>query len=57
MYFSAKVFSLVALFESISTLAATSLYNSIYNATLNLYHGFCFLMGSGILGLCLIIAL
>ena len=55
--FSAKVFSLVALIESISTLAATSLFNTVYNATLNLYHGFCFLMGAALVLICIFIAM
>ena len=55
-FFSAKLFSLVALFESLSTLAATSLYNNVYNATLNLYHGFCFLMGAALVLICIFIS-
>lgn len=50
------MFSVMAAFESIASLIATSLFNNVYNATLNFFHGFCFLMAAGILGCGVIIA-
>ncbi|WAR18216.1 PCFT-like protein [Mya arenaria] len=50
-----KLFSLMALFESIASMVATSLFNPVYNATLDFFHGFCFLMAAGIM--CIGIAL
>lgn len=52
----AKLFSLIGMFESIASLAATSLFNTVYNATLNFYHGFCFLMAAAFIGACIFIA-
>ena len=56
VFITGKVFTLVAVVESISTLAATSLYNTVYRATLDLYDGFCFLMGAGLIGLCIFVS-
>jgi len=49
MYVSGKMFSLIGLFEAIAQLVATSVFNPVYNATLDFYHGFSFLMAAGIL--------
>ncbi|KAH3844693.1 proton-coupled folate transporter-like [Dreissena polymorpha] len=46
-----KMFSLIALFESLASLVATSLFNTVYNKTLDFYHGFSFLMASAIVGI------
>lgn len=44
-----KMFSVMAMFESVSSLVATGLFNTVYNATLSLYDGFSFLMAAGII--------
>ncbi|XP_045187202.2 proton-coupled folate transporter-like [Mercenaria mercenaria] len=51
-----KLYSLIGMVESISTLAATSLFNTVYSATLDFYAGFCFLIAAVLVGCCLIIA-
>ncbi|XP_060602163.1 proton-coupled folate transporter-like [Ruditapes philippinarum] len=52
----AKLFSLIGMFESVSTLAATSLFNTVYTATIDFYPGFCFLMAAVLSGICIFIA-
>lgn len=53
---SAKMFSVMSVFESVASLVATSLFNPVYNASLNVYHGLCFFMAAGIVMLALVIA-
>ncbi|KAL4238583.1 hypothetical protein ACF0H5_003290 [Mactra antiquata] len=53
----AKLFSLIGIFESIASLAASSIFNNVYNATLEFFPGFCFLMAALIIGLCVLVAI
>ncbi|XP_033735721.1 proton-coupled folate transporter-like [Pecten maximus] len=50
-----RLFGLVASAESIASLIATLLFNSLYSATLKLYHGSSFLLASGFVGIAFII--
>ncbi|XP_069118185.1 proton-coupled folate transporter-like [Argopecten irradians] len=50
-----RLFGLVASAESVASLIATILFNSLYSATLNLYQGSSFLLGAGLVGIAFVI--